>query len=63
MTRRVNVKRRVSAAVEGARSAGLNVARIEVDKDGRVAIIVGEPTASADMNALDAWIAKNARAA
>jgi hypothetical protein len=59
---RVNVKRRVAAAVEGALSAGVDVARVEVDKDGRVVIIAGKSTDSAEKNALDAWIAKNARA-
>jgi hypothetical protein len=51
---RVNVKRRVAAAFEGARTAGLDVARIEVDKDGRV-VIIAWTTESADVNALDAW--------
>jgi hypothetical protein len=63
MTCRVNVKRRVAAAVEGARTAGLDVARIEVDKDGRVVIIAGQSSEGAEANALDAWMAKNARAA
>jgi hypothetical protein len=60
---RINVKRRVIAAAEGARSAGVNIARIEIDKDGRVVIIAGQSTESADVNALDAWMAKNASAA
>ena len=42
MTGRINVKRRITAAVEGARTAGLDVARVEVDKDGRVVIITGK---------------------
>lgn len=64
MTQRVNVKRRVTAAVEGARTAGLDVTRIEVDKDGRVVTIAGKSTKGAEeANALDAWMAKNARAA
>ena len=62
MTCRVNVKRRVAAAVEGARTAGLDVARIEVDKDGRVVIIAGQSERK-DLSALDEWMAKNARAA
>ena len=63
MSSRINIKRRVTAAAEGARSAGVNIARIEVDKDGRVVIIAGQATDSADVNALDAWMAKNASAA
>jgi hypothetical protein len=63
MTGRINVKRRVIAAADGARSAGVDIARIEVDKDGRVIIVAGKPTESADERALDAWMAKNACAA
>jgi hypothetical protein len=63
MSRRVNVKRRVTAAAQGARIAGVDIARIEVDREGRVVIVAGKPTESADKNALDAWMAKNARAA
>ena len=47
----------------GAVAAGVEVARIEVDKEGRIVIIAGKPTESANVNALDAWMAKNARAA
>ncbi len=62
MTSRINVRRRVVAAVEGARTAGLDVARIEVDKDGRIVIIAGKSTKGAEVSALDEWMAKNARA-
>lgn len=63
MTGRINVKRRIAAAVEGARTAGLDVARVEMDKDGHIVIIAGKSTESAEINALDAWMEKNARAA
>jgi len=56
-------QRDVAAAVKGAVAAGMEVARIEVDKEGRIVIIAGKPTESANVNALDAWMAKNARAA
>ena len=56
-------QRDVAAAVKGAVAAGVEVARIEVDKEGRIIIIAGKPTESAKVNALDAWMAKNARAA
>ncbi len=36
-------KRDVRAAVEAAREAGLEVTRIEVDKDGKIVIIAGKP--------------------
>lgn len=56
-------KRDVVAAVKGAVDGGVEVARIEVDKNGRIVIFTGKPSESAtDVNALDAWmVAKNAR--
>jgi hypothetical protein len=57
-------QRDVAAAVKGAIAAGLAVARVEVHKDGRILIITGKPPESeAKVNALDAWMAKNARSA
>ena len=56
-------QRDVAAAVKGAVAAGVEVARIEADKEGRIVIIAGKPTEGANVNALDAWMAKNARAA
>jgi hypothetical protein len=56
---RVNVKRRVAAAVEAARDAGIEVSRVEVDRDGRIVIIAGKQ--SVEVNALDTWMANNAR--
>jgi hypothetical protein len=57
-------QRDVAAAVKGAVAAGLDVARVEVDKEGRIVIIAGKSGEGAtEVNALDAWMAKNARAA
>jgi hypothetical protein len=57
-------QRDVAAALKGAVAAGVEVARVEVDKEGRIVIIAGKPSEqSAKVNALDAWMAKNARAA
>lgn len=43
--------------------AGLKVARIEIDAEGRIIIVSGEPTPHEALNELDAWKAKrNARA-
>jgi hypothetical protein len=33
----------VTRAVKGARAAGVEVQRIEIDKDGRIVIVAGEP--------------------
>jgi hypothetical protein len=58
-------KRDVYAAVKGAVAAGVSVARVEVDKEGRIIIIAGKAneTSTTAANALDAWMAKNARSA
>jgi hypothetical protein len=58
-------KRDVCAAVKGAVAAGVSVARVEVDKEGRIIIIAGKAneTSTTAANALDAWMAKNARSA
>jgi hypothetical protein len=39
----VNMKR----ALRGARKAGVEVARVEVDKDGKITLIPGPPTVAA----------------
>jgi hypothetical protein len=56
-------QRDVAAAVKGAVAAGVEVARVEVDKDGRITIVAGKPSEQSvtEVNALDAWMAKNAR--
>jgi hypothetical protein len=56
-------QRKVAAAVKGARIAGVEVARVEVDREGRIVIIAGKPVESAEVNALDEWMAKNAGSA
>ena len=56
-------QRDVAAAVKGAVAAGVEVARVEVDKEGRITIGAGKPSEQSvtEVNALDAWMAKNAR--
>jgi hypothetical protein len=58
-------QRDVAAAVKGAVAAGVEVARVEIDREGRIVIIAGKPTegAGSEVKALDAWMAKNARSA
>jgi hypothetical protein len=58
-------QRDVCAAVKGAVAAGVEVARVEVDKDGRIIIIAGKSSEESTTvaNALDAWMANNARSA
>ena len=40
-------QRDVAAAVKGAVAAGVEVARVEVDKEGRIVIVAGKPSESA----------------
>jgi hypothetical protein len=56
-------QRDICAAVKGAVAAGLEVARVEVDKEGRITIITGKPSeeSTTAAGALDSWMAKNAR--
>jgi hypothetical protein len=37
-------KRDVTRATKAVQAAGLNVARIEIDKDGRIIVVPSEPT-------------------
>jgi hypothetical protein len=44
----------VKRAAEGVKAAGLPIARVEVDRDGKIVVIVGEPGAdSPGTNPLD----------
>jgi hypothetical protein len=36
-------KRDVRRAVEAFREAGLEIARVEIDKDGKIIVIAGQP--------------------
>ena len=53
----------VSRAVRGAVAAGLTVQRVEVDKAGKIVVVVGEPGKADVHNPLDQWMANHARAA
>jgi hypothetical protein len=45
----------VTRAVKGARAAGLNIGRVEIDRDGKIVLIVGSeaPEASPEQDDLD----------
>ena len=47
--------------IESAKQKNLPIARIDVEPDGKLSLIVGEPgkTAPADDNDLDNWMAKH----
>lgn len=53
----------VTRAVKAVVAAGVEVGRIEVDKEGRIVIIAGKGDPELLANDLDAWISKHARAA
>ena len=55
-------QRDVTRAVRAVTAAGMSVAKVEVDKAGKIVVIVGEPnkaTSESD-SPLDQWMAKHA---
>jgi hypothetical protein len=57
-------QRDVTRAIKAVEAAGLSIARAEVDKDGKIVIIPGQPERTpSKMNDLDAWTSKHADAA
>jgi hypothetical protein len=48
----------VKRAVKGAVAAGINVARVEVDKHGKIVVIAGKPGEDAPTD-LDMWLGKH----
>ena len=66
MTRRPSAFRQsdLTRAVKSVTAAGVGIARVEIDKAGKIIIITGETTdqpAQASGNDLDNWIAKRAK--
>jgi hypothetical protein len=54
----------VERAIKAARAAGLEVARVEIHKDGKIIVITGKPPEAAALgDDLDKWLAKHARQA
>ena len=54
----------VTRAIKAATAAGVGIARVEIDKAGKIIIITGETTdqpGQASGNDLDNWIAKRAK--
>ncbi len=48
----------VTRAIKAAKAAGVDVAGVEIDKDGKIHVIVGKPRLSQDdvaANAYDEW--------
>ena len=47
-------------AIRTSQKAGLSIARVEIDRDGKIVVVVGEGNAKAESTAteLDRWLAK-----
>lgn len=51
----------LTRALKAARAAKVEIARIEVDKDGRAVLVIGTPEQRVTTgNELDQWMAKHA---
>jgi hypothetical protein len=52
----------VKRAIRAARSAGIEIARVEIDPStGRIIVIADAPGAAAEISDLDQWKARHAR--
>jgi hypothetical protein len=53
----------VAKAYKAIIDAGGQVARVEVDTDGRIIVVIGKPSerSGTELTELDAWMAKRAR--
>lgn len=51
----------ISRAVKGVKLSGIEVGRVEIDRDGKIIVIAATKDAS-PTNDLDKWLNKNARA-
>ncbi|URW76421.1 hypothetical protein M9980_04155 [Sphingomonas donggukensis] len=48
----------LTRAVKAVRAAGLDVARVEIDTDGKIVLVQSKETISDQMSPLDQWKAK-----
>lgn len=54
----------ITRAIKAAKAAGMAVGRVEIDRDGKIVIVEGEPAKLANVSPLEAWRAEqSARAA
>jgi hypothetical protein len=63
MSRRPCVFRQcdVTRAVKAVAAAGVAVDKVEVDKDGKIIVVVGKPGKAEALSPLDQWMADHAR--
>jgi predicted aspartyl protease len=55
--------RDVTAAAKAVVKAGLEVARVEIDRDGRIVVVTGSATVPEPANHFDKWKSRHARTA
>lgn len=48
-------QRDVTAAVKAARAGGMEVARVEIGKDGRIVIVAGKPVEGTKLQPTNEW--------
>jgi ACT domain-containing protein len=53
-------QRDVTAAVRAVKAAGVEVARVEVDGDGKIVVVAVGHTAQNDLRDFDTWKARHA---
>ena len=55
-------ERDVARATRAVMAAGLNVARVEIEKDGRIVVVPGKANGEPSDNDLDQWMTRHAGA-
>lgn len=53
----------VARAVKAVRAAGVAVARVEIDRDGKIVVVAGDPATVQDRAPFDTWKATHADSA
>jgi hypothetical protein len=50
----------VTRAVKATKAAGIKVARVEITKDGKIAVVTSEHAPAAECSELDNWVKTHA---
>ena len=56
-------QRDVTAAVKAVVAAGVSVARIEIDREGKIVVLTGKAAVTEPANEFDKWKARHAHSA
>lgn len=56
-------QRDVTAAVKAVVAAGVSVASIEIDREGKIVVLTGKAAVAEPANEFDKWKARHARSA